>query len=240
MQRHWETEATPNQGRNGILVVGGPGAGKTALCSEIVSPTCSQGKQRSLRKKLLAHHFCQSHDVDTLSVAEFIVHLVNQLSESALISGYLERLQGENVDQVLHSVAQDPDTAFKKLVLYPLLEIEKPKLCSFILVDSIDENCCTNSLSSCSSSSHGSSVAPGPSNPSKTIGELLGNHAHLLPPWLLLVCTARKQSKSIAKMFTGFRKIGLDDLRKSQVGSSLSLLTVLDASWLRIDSIRMS
>lgn len=33
----------------------------------------------------------------------------------------------------------------------------------------------------------------------------------------MLVCTARKQSKSIAKMFTGFRKLSLDDLRKSQV-----------------------
>ncbi|KAJ8956110.1 hypothetical protein NQ318_016564 [Aromia moschata] len=55
------------------------------------------------------------------------------------------------------------------------------------------------------------------SSQSKTIAELLANHHHLFPQWLLLVCTARKQSKSIAKMFTGFRKLSLDDLRKSQV-----------------------
>lgn len=52
---------------------------------------------------------------------------------------------------------------------------------------------------------------------SKTIAELLANHHNLFPQWLLLVCTARRQSKAISRMFTGFRKISLDDLRKSQV-----------------------
>lgn len=52
---------------------------------------------------------------------------------------------------------------------------------------------------------------------SRTIAELLASHHHLFPQWLLLVCTARRQSKSISRMFTGFRKISLDDLRKSQV-----------------------
>lgn len=52
---------------------------------------------------------------------------------------------------------------------------------------------------------------------SKTIAELLANHHHLFPQWLLLVCTARRQSKNISRMFTGFRKLSLDDLRKSHV-----------------------
>jgi hypothetical protein len=52
---------------------------------------------------------------------------------------------------------------------------------------------------------------------SRTIAELLASHHHLFPQWLLLVCTARRQSKTVLRMFTGFRKIALDDLRKSQV-----------------------
>lgn len=39
----------------------------------------------------------------------------------------------------------------------------------------------------------------------------------LLPPWLFLVVSARKQSKTVTRMFTGFRKLTLDDLRKAHV-----------------------
>jgi hypothetical protein len=50
-----------------------------------------------------------------------------------------------------------------------------------------------------------------------TIAELLArNHAHC-PPWLLVVCTARRQSRSVTRQFAGFRKIVLDDLRKAHV-----------------------
>lgn len=46
-----------------------------------------------------------------------------------------------------------------------------------------------------------------PGNASKTIAELLAAHQQLFPQWLLLVCSARKQSKTITRMFTGFRKV---------------------------------
>ena len=56
-----------------------------------------------------------------------------------------------------------------------------------------------------------------PPPPSRTKSELHARHHALFPPWLLLVCSARKQSKTITRQFTGFRKIGLDDLRKAHV-----------------------
>lgn len=49
------------------------------------------------------------------------------------------------------------------------------------------------------------------------MAELLGSHHHLFPQWLMLVCTSRRQNKHISKMFTGFRKLTLDDLRKAHV-----------------------
>ncbi|CAI9535362.1 unnamed protein product, partial [Staurois parvus] len=55
------------------------------------------------------------------------------------------------------------------------------------------------------------------SESSCTIAELLANHHELLPPWLLLVCTARRQNKTITRMFTGFRRLCLDDLRKAHI-----------------------
>jgi predicted ATPase len=69
----------------GALVVGGPGTGKTALCCEAVWPSAGPAarQQRALHRRLLAYHFCQSHDATTLSVAEFIRSLVRQLQAAA-------------------------------------------------------------------------------------------------------------------------------------------------------------
>lgn len=176
-----------------------------------MSPTLSHGKQLALRKRLLAYHFCQSHDLNTLSVAQFLAHLVQQLVDSELLVGYAEKVQDEDVS--LKTMGEDPDVAFKRLVAFPLLEIDAPKHPCFLLIDSIDESCITGTPTS----STATSSKTCPSAISSTIGELLGTHCHLLPPWLVLICTARKHSKSISKLFSGFRKISLDDLRKSQV-----------------------
>lgn len=38
---------------------------------------------------------------------------------------------------------------------------------------------------------------------SGTIAELLASHHDFFPPWLLLLCSARKQSKAVTKLFPG-------------------------------------
>lgn len=199
----------------GAVIVGGPGSGKTALCCEITCPTPGPtGRpQRSLNRRLLAYHFCLAHDVKTLSVTEFILSVVDQLSVKLVnisdefckkVKTDPEILEALSRDNIL----RDPDDAFRKAVLVPLSEIRPiPSQCYFILVDSIDEFHVSGAKfeKKCRNSN------------SRTIGELLANHHHLLPQWILLVITARRQSKAIAKTFSGFRKISLDDLRKSQV-----------------------
>lgn len=107
---------------------------------------------------------------------------------------------------------RDPDDALKKALLFPLLELEPPKNCLFLLVDSIDEGQTLDLPQNGTRDSRREN-----DNVSRTIAELLANHHHLFPQWLLLVCTARRQSKPISRMFSGFRKIPLDDLRKSLV-----------------------
>lgn len=52
----------------------------------------------------------------------------------------------------------------------------------------------------------GCNIAEGEQNSaglSGTIAELLAGHYEFFPPWLLLLCSARKQSKAVTKMFTG-------------------------------------
>ncbi|KAK9876233.1 hypothetical protein WA026_012534 [Henosepilachna vigintioctopunctata] len=134
---------------------------------------------------------------------------------TVIADAYLEKLKSDTEIQIAlraKNIEMNPDDCLKRALLFPLLEIEPPKTSLFILIDSIDEhsfNYSNSTLTRCKPRERTSQ--------SKTIAELLANHHHLFPQWLLLVCTARKQSKSISKMFTGFRKLSLDDLRKSQV-----------------------
>lgn len=198
-------ENRPTAKTCGALIMGGPGSGKTALCSEIVWPTNTDGKQIVLNCRLLGYHFCQAHDVDTLLISSFIKNLVTQLMCSDLICGYKEMVNTPKVQKLLNGTGFDTnvDKLFKEAILSPLSSIEPPKKPLFFLVDSIDESY----LHATNDREEGS----------KTIAEILANHHSLFPKWLLLVCSSRKQNKTITRMFTGFRKISLDDLRKPHV-----------------------
>ncbi|KAL7730012.1 hypothetical protein ACLKA6_009306 [Drosophila palustris] len=112
------------------------------------------------------------------------------------------------------SIEKNPDECFKKALLFPLLELTPPKTALLLLIDSIDENYINDgNLISTLKGGRGTVT----SHKSRNVAELLSNHIHLFPKWLFLVCTTKKQTKQITKMFTGFKKITLDDLRKSHV-----------------------
>lgn len=200
----------------GVLLIGGAGCGKTSLCCEIVHPSGRQ--QRALNRRLLAYHFCQAQNINTLSVTHFILSLISQLSDS-LPKSYKERLKSDPAIQESLSpinIVKDADDAFKKAVVFPLIDLELPKHTMFLLVDSVDEGLCSNDRSD----------PKFKNNSSKTITELLATHHHLFPQWLMLICTTRRQNKNVARMFSGFRKICIDDLRKSQVCILIFLLVI--------------
>ncbi|XP_078514830.1 uncharacterized protein LOC144773580 [Lissotriton helveticus] len=201
-------EGRGSGGRNcGVLVTGGPGSGKTALCTEVLWPTSDQGQKVRLGPRTLAYHFCQAHSLHTLSVREFIRSLAAQIQACPQIQGYKEKLKDPSLQGVLdaNQCERDPDEAFKRVILLPLLDLQPPSQNLLLLVDSVDE---------CSCFKDGDWK---PSGKSGTIAELLSTHHELFPSWLLLVCSARRQNKAVTKMFTGFRKICLDDLRKAHI-----------------------
>ncbi|XP_043917616.1 ankyrin repeat domain-containing protein 50 [Protopterus annectens] len=191
----------------GVLLVGGPGSGKTALCTELLWPSSPAGLQRGLHRQPLAFHFCRAQDSDTLCIGGFIRSMVTQICRSGLVQGYDEKLRDPAIQSALQpgECERNPAESFKRCVLFPLLNSKPPQQSVFILVDSIDEGC---------NVTEGEARA---STLSGTIAELLATHHEYFPPWLLLICSARKQSKTITKMFTGFRKISLDDLRKAYI-----------------------
>ncbi|XP_012989047.1 ankyrin repeat domain-containing protein 50 [Esox lucius] len=193
----------------GVLLVGGPGSGKTALCAELLWPTSAQGTHRGLQQQCMAFHFCRADDSDTLCVGGFIRGLVAQVCRSGLVPGYEEKVRDPAVQSALQpgECERNPTEAFKRCVLLPLLSAKPPQQALFLLVDSVDEGC------QLGEGEHRSSGSDSP----RTIAELLASHHEFFPPWLLLICSARRQNKAITKLFTGFRKISLDDLRKAYI-----------------------
>ncbi|XP_036401237.1 ankyrin repeat domain-containing protein 50-like [Megalops cyprinoides] len=186
----------------GVLVTGGPGAGKTALCAEVARPASDAGLGAGLAPRCLASHFCQREDERTVSVWRFVLGVVEQLRRSPLLPpAYAEALDAPAVACTLEPLQcqRDPDETFKRAVLLPLQEIPPPAHRLFLLVDSLDSGFLTGAGSGMSGS----------------IAELLSSHQQLLPGWLLLVCSARRQNRAVCKMFSGFRKLTLDDLRKA-------------------------
>ncbi|XP_060944865.1 ankyrin repeat domain-containing protein 50 [Limanda limanda] len=185
----------------GLLVMGGPGAGKTALCTEVVWPTSKAGLAAGLAPRCLASHFCQREDQRSTVLWKFVLGLVEQLRASPLLSpGYRKVLDSPSVSSALEPVncQKDPDDTLKRAVLRPLLDLPPPAQTLMLVVDSLD-------------------VGYGPdtgSGNSGSIAELLATNQHLLPGWLLLVCSVRRHNKALCKIFSGFRKICLDDLRK--------------------------
>ncbi|XP_049625935.1 ankyrin repeat domain-containing protein 50 [Suncus etruscus] len=200
--------AAPAKGGTwGVLLVGGPGSGKTALCTELLWPSSPSSTQRGLHRQALAFHFCKAQDTETLCVGGFIRGLVAQICRSGLLPGYEDKLRDPAVQSLLQpgECERNPAEAFKRCVLLPLLGIKPPPQSLFVLVDSVDEGCGV---------AEGDHVA---TSFSGTIAELLASHHDFFPPWLLLLCSARKQSKAVTKLFPGFRKISLDDLRKAYI-----------------------
>ncbi|KAJ8373367.1 hypothetical protein AAFF_G00266110 [Aldrovandia affinis] len=192
----------------GVLLVGGPGSGKTALCTELLWPTSPQGAHRGLQGQALAFHFCRAEDSDTLCASGFVRGLVAQICGGGLLPGFEEEVRDPAVQDALRpgECERDPADAFKRCVLVPLLNVKAPPQSLFLLVDSVDEGC-----------QLGVEAEQRPSGSPRTIAELLAAHHDLLPPWLLLVCSSRRQNKAVTKLFTGFRKISLDDLRKAYI-----------------------
>lgn len=103
----------------GVLITGGPGAGKTALCTEAVWPTSEAGQAAGLAPRCLAYHFCQREDQGSTVLWRFILGLVEQLTASPLLPpAYKELVSSPSVASALEPLAcqKDPDDAFKRFV----------------------------------------------------------------------------------------------------------------------------
>ena len=203
LERRQQQEDTKTKG---AFVLGGPGSGKTTILRELVSPKATEGVQIELAKKVVASHFCKAQNALSVSVADFISSFAKQLATAEPLKAYAAKLNDPEIQNHLKTeqCIRNPDRSFKEGILLPLNSLPPPQDVFLVVLDAIDESFLH---------SFDSGVASG----SRTVAELMASHHDLLPPWLFLVVSARKQSKTVTRMFTGFRKLTLDDLRKAHV-----------------------
>ena len=125
---------------------------------------------------------------ENIDINYFIDSIETQIKDKLQIENNLNNDSDDN--EILTA-----DDLFRKSVLFPLLEaknVEKEVQRYLIVIDSIDTNA--------------------------EICQLVANHIHLLPKWLHLIVSARpKRRKGFTKMFSGSRKIVIDDMRKLNV-----------------------
>lgn len=201
----------------GVLVVGGPGAGKTSLCLQLVEHSCfgrrrncapvdpdaiyaqinaPNDRLRALASHIVAYHFCQADNNSTCLVPDFIHSLAAQLCQAPQLSAYRDYLLGEGADVLsVRECIADPERAMKMGILEPLMQLKKTgqiasKSC-VLLIDGL-----------CEAEYHRPDQGD-------TIGSFLARMVTYFPAWLKIIATVRTQMIEFVKL-TGLPRFSLD------------------------------
>jgi hypothetical protein len=161
-------------GENCFLIEVEPGNGKTALVAELV--------RRNDGDRILAYHFCNSQNEDTVNPRRFVRSIAAMLCGT--VSDYRERVRGDAPVNAL-KIENDPATMLWDGVLKPLIQA-KLKGPHYIIVDALDE-------------AMGRADTP--------IPELLAEQLCRFPPWLKLLVTTRRDER--VPRFQSARRCGL-------------------------------
>lgn len=177
----------PPSTTSGVMIVGDPGAGKSALSAQLV---CSRSSSRTIHDHILGYHLCKHSDKNTQIAGKFVRNLAEMIARRIPEYGYIVSnssyiLRSLNTDCV---TIKDPVGCFEQAVLSPLRSLTNvPKENWYIVIDALDE-CLTQTETS------------------HSIVYLLNNKLPRFPSWLKLVLTSRNESSvslnsgSIAKL----------------------------------------
>ena len=167
-----------NRDITGVVILGDPGTGKSALSSQLV---CSRTSSPVIHAHILGYHLCKYSDKNTKMAGKFVRNLAEmiarRLPEYGFLvsnSSYIQR--SFDLDCIQNN---DPVGCFEQTILTPLRNLKnEPKDDWYIVIDALDE--CLSDLSQ--------------GEMSLSIVYLLKNKIPRFPVWLKLIMTSRNES----------------------------------------------
>ncbi len=179
-----------------LLIVGEPGFGKSSIVAQRVH--LNPGKQ------VVAHHFCQAEETETLHPGRFVQSIAAMLANH--LPAFKQQLKRPASIAALSSQRCDADPAgsFSEGILVPLREIPAPAGgVRYILVDALDE----------------ALIFRGGPN----IVDVLSERIERLPQWLRIVATTRDEH-AVRNRLGGLRVLKLE---ASNPGNSKDIETFI-------------
>ena len=180
-----ETNLMKQDTDRGVLVIGEPGAGKSALTAQLI---CSRSSNPFIHKRIIGYHLCKHADKATQDPGRFVRNLVDLMARRVPEYGMLVSNSSFILSVLERSCLRDPFECFEQAVMAPLLQLKGEPQTYFIVIDALDE---------CSSDSGGTSVV-----------QFIRETSSKLPKWIRLVMTSRNDS-NVLKHFSHFPKVYL-------------------------------
>ena len=174
----------------GVLIVGDPGTGKSALSAQLI---CSRTSSPTIYNHVLGYHLCKHSDKNTQIAGKFVRNLADMTARRLPEFGYIV----SNSSYIQRSLStdcvtiEDPVGCFEQAILTPLKNLTNvPKENWYVVIDALDE-CLTQSETS------------------HSIVYLLRQKLSRFPSWLKLVLTSRNVS-SVSLDSNGVKKLVID------------------------------
>ncbi|KAL9988026.1 hypothetical protein ACROYT_G002423 [Oculina patagonica] len=178
----------------GVVVIGEPGTGKSALTAQLI---CSRASNPFIHKRIIGYHLCKHSDKATQDPGRFVRNLVDLMARRVPEYGMLVSNSSFILDILERSCLRDPYDCFEQAVVTPLRQLKHELREYFVVIDALDE---------CSSYDGGTAIA-----------QFIEETFSRLPKWIKLVMTSRNDS-TVLKHFTNIPKVFLSptDVRNLQ------------------------
>ena len=170
---------------HGVVVVGKPGVGKSALSAQLI---CSRASSPDIHKRIIGYHFCKYSDKATQDPGRFVRNLVDLIARRIPEYGMLIHSSSFIPGVLQTSCLRDPYDCFEQAIAIPLRQVKNERQYYFIIIDALDE---------CSSDSVETSLV-----------QFVKDTYNRLPKWVRLVMTSRNDS-TVLSHFVGFPKVHL-------------------------------
>ena len=166
---------------SGVVIVGDPGTGKSALAAQLI---CSRFSSHLIHRNILGYHMCKYSDKNTQSPGKFVRNLAEMIARRIPEYGLIVA----NTSFIVRALermdcTQDPIGCFEQAVLTPLRTLQnKPSKPWYLVLDALDE--CMSPVG----------------QEGRTIVDLMNRKLPRFPKWLKVVMTSRNETKILSHL----------------------------------------